>query len=519
MITSQKTLLIGLDAAEPELIERWVGDGHLPNIGSLIERGSYRRLEPPDEVLLGSPWPSFYSGMPVSEHGVYEYLVWNPELMREVRATKVCRLEPFWRNFGPSGPRCAIIDVPLVPPPEPIHGVEVCCWGTHEQLVPFSTHPPELAPKIMKLFGRPPMSAEVHHSVSADRCRLERDMLVRTTQGVADLAISLLEREAWDLGFVCFSASHRAGHKLWTINHANDDANAIKEHGSDELRSVYQAIDSAVGQVAGIVNSHDNVLVFSLHGMGPNTSGVHALPDLLDMILVNGTAANSNSVISKLRNALPLEIRGWVKRKLPVSIQDRISTYWRTRRKWSQTKAIALAADVHGFIRLNVAGREAEGIVAAEDYRAVCDEIADGLLSFRDVRTGAPLISRVVHRSELYREGAFAETLPDLIVVWNDVPVAEHVAFVSDRFGQFDWPTPKRFMDGRSGNHRVQGWLATAGASLGQESSGSAANILDIAPTVLSLLGQEVPGHMVGNPLFEPSVARRSASLQTSSAD
>lgn len=510
MKSARRVLLIGLDAAEPDLIERWTEDGTLPNLAALLARGCYGRLHPPDDILLGPPWPSFYTGRPVSEHGLYEYLVWRPDRMRETRATDVCALEPFWRDFGPDGPRSVIIDVPLAPSPQPIHGVEVNCWGTHDRLVPFATQPPELARELVQVFGRPPMPAEVHRRVSIERLLRERDELIETTGSVADVAERLLETEEWDFGLVCFSATHRAGHKLWntTDGKAAGDAAAEAEVPSSAFRDVYRAVDVAVGRLLGLAGSDADVLVFSLHGMGPNTCRVPVLPGLLERILNDGDRRPARDTLGRLRHRVPLKAREWVKRHFPVPFQDRLSTFWRTRRDWSQTKAISLAADLHGFIRINLAGREARGSVEPRDYAAVCETIAEGLLGFREAGTGEPIVSRVVRRSDLYAEGTRAELLPDLIVVWSDRPVGGGAALVSDRYGRVDWPSPGANADGRTGNHRLQGWIAAAGPSIAADTAIRDGTILDIAPTALALLGLEVPRVMAGSPLVPLSTAK-----------
>lgn len=70
-----RSLMIGLDAAEPELIERWTGNGPLPTLRALRGRGSFGRLGSPAAWLVGSPWPAFYTGTPPSETGLYRSIV------------------------------------------------------------------------------------------------------------------------------------------------------------------------------------------------------------------------------------------------------------------------------------------------------------------------------------------------------------------------------------------------------------------------------------------------------------
>jgi predicted AlkP superfamily phosphohydrolase/phosphomutase len=501
MGTTGRVLMIGLDAFDAELVEKWSDDGTLPSFASFFERASYGRLAPPNGLLLGPPWPTFHTGRPVSEHGLYEYLVWRPDRMDETRASSIRDLTPFWRQLGNEGPRSVVIDVPLVPSPEPFNGVEVTCWATHERLVPFGTYPEDLAGRINESVGREPMPLEAHHRLPYARLLAERDALCDTTRSVTDLAERLLGDEEWDLGIVCYSTAHRAGHKLWSdTGTTGRGADGEAEEFGEALRDVYRAIDESIGRLLAIARPEDHVLIFALHGMGPNTSRALVLPQILDRIL-RGETASGPSLLGSLRNAVPLGLRGWVKRRLPVGVQDRLGTFWRKSGDWSETRAISLAADVHGFIRINLAGREAQGIVPPEEYEAVCDEIAEGLLGFVDADSGLPIVERVVRRREAYPEGASADLLPDLIVVWADRPVSEHRALVSESFGTVDWPDPGTNPDGRSGNHRPEGWAACAGPSiLGPRRAD--ATILDLAPTALALLGSERLPDLAGCPLY-----------------
>ena len=73
-------------------------------------------------------------------------------------------------------------------------------------------------------------------------------------------------------------------------------------------------------------------------------------------------------------------------------------------------------------MRLNLRGRERDGIVAPEDADALLDEIADGVRTFTDL-DGEPAVAsveRVADASSV--AGSRADLLPDLIVRWTDRP-------------------------------------------------------------------------------------------------
>ena len=62
---------------------------------------------------------------------------------------------------------------------------------------------------------------------------------------------------------------------------------------------------------------------------------------------------------------------------------------------WDRTRAFAVPTDQHGMVRINLAGREARGIVPAERYAATCDELSEALLGTCDA-DGRPLVRRIL---------------------------------------------------------------------------------------------------------------------------
>ena len=78
-------IMIGLDAAEYSLIQSWIEEGALPNLARLSRQGASGRLDSTAKWLVGSPWPSFYTSSLPSDHGLYHYLQWRPEMMKHDR--------------------------------------------------------------------------------------------------------------------------------------------------------------------------------------------------------------------------------------------------------------------------------------------------------------------------------------------------------------------------------------------------------------------------------------------------
>jgi predicted AlkP superfamily phosphohydrolase/phosphomutase len=85
---------------------------------------------------------------------------------------------------------------------------------------------------------------------------------------------------------------------------------------------------------------------------------------------------------------------------------------------WQQTRAFSLPTDQHGWIRINLSGREAKGMVAAEEYDELCRELETKFLSLTTPE-GKPLVREVI-RTNCTAADALASRLPDLVVHWED---------------------------------------------------------------------------------------------------
>jgi predicted AlkP superfamily phosphohydrolase/phosphomutase len=85
---------------------------------------------------------------------------------------------------------------------------------------------------------------------------------------------------------------------------------------------------------------------------------------------------------------------------------------------WSRTRAFPVPTDQHGWIRVNLAGREAEGIVPPDEYEETCRRLEDEMRALT-TEDGRALVREVI-RTAPRAEDALALRLPDLILHWHD---------------------------------------------------------------------------------------------------
>jgi predicted AlkP superfamily phosphohydrolase/phosphomutase len=510
MTETRPVLAIGIDAAEISLVERWMDDGCLPTLSRLRQEGAYGRLKSSAEWLVGSPWPTFYTSSPPSEHGMYHYLIWRPDkMMTERPSMSWMPLKPFWRDLPALGKRVIAVDIPLAYAPEPFDGTEIAGWATHEVIEPPASHPPELLENVTQRFGKPPFGNEETYLLSPSELLGVRDQCIRTTEMVTELSMTLMDEKPWDLFLLGFAAVHRGGHQLWdrsgvTGDIPPDQASAV----DDALREVYIACDRAIGRLIDKAGSDTTVVVFSLHGMGANASRSDLLREMLKRVLAdkdrNDDPPTLTRASQKLRGLLPIRFRSWVKNRLPIVLQDRLTLFWRTGGiDWGATPAFAAFCDLDGYVRINLKGREAQGIVEpGEAYQELCGRIEDGLRTFVDEDTGEAIVDRVGYLDDIYPAGSMRKHLPDLMVHWVNSSASRHRRVVSPRYGAIAWPTPGSHPQGRSGNHLPDGFLFARSGSIAAGSTVADADILDLAPSIYKMLKLPVPASFHGQPLF-----------------
>jgi predicted AlkP superfamily phosphohydrolase/phosphomutase len=156
---------------------------------------------------------------------------------------------------------------------------------------------------------------------------------------------------------------------------------------------------------------------------------------------------------------------------------------------WSRTVAWG-DGGYYARIFLNVRGREPEGIVEPEDYERVRSDLAERLAAIPDDE-GRPLATRVYRPEDLYPE--VNGVAPDLIAVFGDL-LWRSVATIGGADGVH---TLENDTGPDDANHAQDGVFIAAGAGVGARGR-TDRHLLDIAPTVLELLGLDVPAGMRG---------------------
>lgn len=141
-----RTIVLGFDGMDPQLAERWMTAGLMPNFAELAHNGSYQALATTTPPQSPVAWSSFATGTGPGEHGIFDFLrrstdAYTPDFSiseteptqytvdifglripadgGEVRNRRIG--EPFWMTAEKAGLNAAVLRVPVTYPPDPIH--------------------------------------------------------------------------------------------------------------------------------------------------------------------------------------------------------------------------------------------------------------------------------------------------------------------------------------------------------------------------------------------------------------
>lgn len=162
---------------------------------------------------------------------------------------------------------------------------------------------------------------------------------------------------------------------------------------------------------------------------------------------------------------------------------------------WQKTKAYALGLS---GIYINQRGRENHGIVEpGMETEKLKSEIIKKLQDLTDPKTGTKAIRKVYKKEEIFY-GHYTQNAPDLVVGFN---IGHRVSWQTALGG-----TPAEiFEDNRkkwSGDHIFDPDLVPGILLMNKKINSPDPRIIDLAPTILNLLGVEAPERMDGKSLL-----------------
>jgi len=403
------------------------------------------------------------SGVDPGALGIYGFhnrvdYSYQPMRITDATAVKVPRV---WDILSQHGKRVIVLGVPQTYPVTPVNGCLVADFLAPDTSVDY-TYPTSLKGEIEARFG------EYILDVPAFRTDDKESLLkniYKMMHNRFDVAHYLMASKPWDFFMMVEMGIDRIHHAFWGFcdpEHPSFDPAGPYRHA---IRDYYQAVDTRVGALIEQAAPNTAILVVSDHGARRMEGGFR----------INQWLINEGYLT--LRNPALYE-RSETSRRIEQSDID-----------WSKTQAWA-AGGYHGRVFLNVAGREPHGTVAPACYQSTLCALIQKLEAV-PIPGNRTLHNKVFAPNDLYALSNGHP--PDLLIYFGDLSwraigtVAGNSIYIScNDLGPDD------------ANHAQHGiFIMHSGPEQTMEQR-AGLTLLDVAPTLLDLLGIQPPRQMQG---------------------
>ena len=489
-----RVVVVGLDGASLELLGPWIDEGHLPNLARLIERGVSGGLESVVPPLTPPAWTTAVTGVGPGRHGVLNFA--KPRFGKPTLDFFGARdrLAPaLWDYLAAAGKRSLILHLPAAHPPFELEGAMISGIPVTD-LRSDCMYPKELKEELVANIPGYKLYPNTFR-IKGDRDGYFQET-VETVRIAADEAVYLMRQKPWDLLFTVWQPGDSLMHFYWK----DMDGRSGVEERRHYIRDYYREADAGLGRVLEEAGEDAHVIVMSDHGH----TGVDGTVFLNKWLVENRFLAYRPTLkqtveLVALKLQRKLFKRVLRRRKYKENEDQILQLAARLLEKfeqgivWRRTKA---HAEPPGYIWICTRDRYPQGTVApGAEYERVREEIRAGFAKLKDPKSGEPVFDRILTKEEAFDGPAVADA-PDLVMMCRSGFITEYGPHSRYVVGPSQG---SRF----NGYHVLRGMFVAAGPELRKGTTVEGARILDVAPTILHLLGLPVPRAMEGAALVD----------------
>lgn len=443
---AKKVVVIGLDGAPFSLLEKLSRDGTMPNLGRLRSEGSMVAMDAPLPEVSSVSWATFFTGRNPGRHGIFGFSDLHPSSYKMIFPNlSHVQGDAIWDIVGKARKRSVVLNVPCTYPARPLEGV--LCSGFVALDLRMATYP-ESAFRYLEGMG---------YRIDADT-RLPRQSRRRFMEDIKETLalrekamLHFFDEEEWDLFIGVITATDRLQHFFY--------GDYVEEGAEfhDDFLGIYGEADRILGEIHRRVMGREDVTLLLMSD--------HGFTLLKKQVYLNHW----------------LQEEGYLsfEKSPPDSIGD-IS---------AESRAFALDPS---RIYVHTKGRYPKGSVdPGGEARRVREEIAERIVGLEV--EGERVLQKICRREEIY-SGPLLDCAPDLVAV--------------SRPG-FD--LKGALAKGVLANREIFTGMHTPDDAVlyiqGREIEGEKPRVVDLAPTILNLLGLKVPGEMDGRVLCKEEAA------------
>jgi predicted AlkP superfamily phosphohydrolase/phosphomutase len=456
-----KTLVIGLDCAAPEIL---LAEERLPNIRRLMAGGCYGRLESVIPPITVPAWMSMVTSQDPGSLGVYGFRNRSDNSYGGLSfATSLSITAPaIWDYLGREGQRVILVGVPPMYPPRKVNGISIGCFLTPDTVKNEFTYPTRVKADLQKLVGEYPVDVKGFRTENKEWLK---EQIYDMTRKHFEVIRHLMTNEPWDYFQFVEIGLDRMHHGFWKFHDVKHRQHVPGNPYESVVRDYYLYLDEEIGKTLALVDDDTIVLVASDHG-AQSLDGGFAVNEWL------------------YREGL-LALKEHPSKPTPFSVDN---VDWSKTKVWSE-------GGYYARVFFNVQGREPSGTIPPAEYEAFRRDMTARFEAIEDDR-GRRMRTRVFRPEEIYK--SVKNVAPDLIVYFDDLwwRSIGAIGYESLHVQENDTGPDEC-------NHAQFGVFVLNAPGLGVKGEVQGMHILDVAPTLMDLLGRPIPATMQGRSLLK----------------
>jgi len=464
----KKVIVIGIDGGSWNYIQKWIDEGRLPNFKKLQQGGTWGILRSQLPPVTSPNWKCFATGRGPAKLGVF----WWENIDLEKRKIYIPSSQSFkgkeiFDYLSEAGKRVGVINMPTLYPPHKINGVMVA--GGPDALESQFTYPESLEKLLKSKFGW----RVLPHNISfmkqnADEVIEEIYRLIRVRFEAAEF---LLKEGSFDFFMVVTYLINVLQHYHW---------------GDEKVFKAWQIIDQGIGNLLEKFSEY-TFLFMSDHGTNEikvkfnistwlNQKGYLKLKEQTENVSNKlGKFGLNRQRVTRILTKLGLKdfVKKIVPRNLQQLLPDDVGHVQYAGKAemidWDNSQAIASGQGPIYLLNKDQSFKE-----------KLIKELTE--LEYQGLK-----IVKQVHLKEDIYSGEFLEKAPDLIV-----EQAKNTHFSGSLGSKEVFEAPQHWQ----GENEPEGLFLAFGEGI--EPKKMDTSILNLAPTILSLLEVEIPKDMDG---------------------
>lgn len=451
-----KIVVLGIDGLNSELVKKWSEE--LPSFSKMQAEGIWGSLKspiPPNPVVS---WISAQTSTNPGQFGFWDQ-IYRDEMTygswKKVDSTKIKPMPLYKFLSFKRAKKVAIINVPFSwPAPEIPGGYAIANSNPPDEIERF-TWPKSLRNEINDVVGEYLIDTSTH---DAELFTMEKehalDRLYKIDEQRFTLLNHFIKNKQCDYIFCVITACDRILRLFYQFP---------DKYNEDDVKNIIKYIDKQVGHLQSNLDDDTALLIHSVNNL-QKSEGCFNLNEWL------------------------IEQKYLVLQEYP----NNPTNFDKVKVDWGKTKAWAIGCD--GQIYLNMEGREAEGIISSSQYESVIKELREKLskLTYKD---GSPIKIRLLNRDDIH-SGPLTQFGPDLFLLISNGRLS-----ISDMVGYGKGCIYNNEANCNKVNYGINGYFIIAGPGVTPEGEKKNVSVMDIAPTILAIMGEKTPNYMEGKSL------------------